>query len=154
MWKLVRTDGRLSAFVARLALAFVMFPHGAQKALGWFGGHGFSATMDNFTSKMGIPWVFAFLAVIAEFLGPIGLVFGFLTRIAAFGILCVMIVAVVMVHRQNGFFMNWMGNQPGEGFEYHLLAMGLALALMIEGGGWGSADRALTVGRSHETGRV
>jgi len=142
--KLLKTDNEVTALVARLALGLAMFPHGAQKVLGWFGGGGFSGTMGFFTTQMHIPAVFAFLAILAEFAGALGLILGFLSRIAAFGILCNMIVAVVMVHGGNGFFMNWAGNQKGEGFEYHILAIALALIVIIRGGGAASVDRALT----------
>jgi putative oxidoreductase len=120
-----------------------MFPHGAQKALGWFGGHGFSATMSSFTDKMHIPALFAFLAIAAEFAGSLGLIFGFLTRLAAFGIAVNMVVAVAMFHHANGFFLNWAGNQKGEGIEYHILAIGLALLVMITGAGKASINRML-----------
>jgi putative oxidoreductase len=99
--------------------------------------------MQAFTG-MGIPVLFALLAIAAELLGSLGLIVGLLTRVAAFGILVNMVVAVLMVHGQFGFFMNWFGNQKGEGFEYHLLAIAIAVALMIEGGGRFSIDRALT----------
>jgi putative oxidoreductase len=89
-----------------------MFPHGAQKALGWFGGHGFKGTMKYFTDS-GIPTGFALLAIAAEFLGPLGLAVGLLTRVAAFGIACVMLVAIVTVHWPHGFFINRYGNQKG-----------------------------------------
>ena len=125
----------------RLTLGIVMFPHGAQKMLGWFGGHGFSGTMGFFTQQMGIPAFFAFLAILAEFAGALGLITGFLTRVAAFGIASVMAVAIFAVHFQHGFFMNWNANQKGEGFEYHLLALGIAVAIMIRGGGAFSIDR-------------
>jgi putative oxidoreductase len=137
------TSADSGALVARLTIALVMFPHGAQKVLGWFGGHGFSATMHHFTDS-GIPAVFAFLAILAEFAGPIALLFGFLSRVAAFGIAVVMAVAIITVHAKFGFFMNWMGQQPGEGFEYHLLMLGLSLVVMIRGGGRWSVDRALS----------
>jgi len=52
-------------------------------------------------------------------------------------------VAALMVHVQNGFFMNWFGNQSGEGFEYHLLVVGMSLALVISGGGKWSLDRLM-----------
>ena len=145
--RLMQTQPRLSLLVLRLLLGVVMFPHGAQKVLGWFGGQGLDATIQGFTTHMGIPLVFAWLAVAAEFLGSLGLIAGLLTRVAAFGIGVVMVVAVLMVHLANGFFMNWAGNQKGEGIEYHLLALAAALALMIEGGGKASLDRALTAGR-------
>jgi len=131
------------ATLLRLTLGIVMFPHGAQKMLGWFGGHGFSATMASFTEQMGIPAVFAFLAILAEFAGSLGLILGLLTRVAAFGIAAVMTVAILFVHLGNGFFMNWAGTQKGEGFEYHLLALGIAIAVMIRGGGTGSVDSRL-----------
>jgi putative oxidoreductase len=121
-----------------------MFPHGAQKVLRWFGGYGFSGTMNFFTNQMHIPALFAFLAIAAEFAGSLGLITGFLARIAAFGIAANMVVAVVTVHGANGFFMNWYGNQKGEGIEYHLLALGLALIVMIGGAGKASIDRAIT----------
>ena len=107
--------------------------------LGWFGGHGFKGTMAYFT-KSGFPPGLAFLAVMAEFLGPIGLAVGLLTRVAALGIGVVMLVAMLTVHRQHGFFMNWFGNQSGEGYEYHVLALGVAAALVIGGAGRWSVD--------------
>jgi putative oxidoreductase len=129
--------------VVRLVLGVVFFAHGAQKMLGWFGGYGFSGTMGFFTHQLGIPAPFAFLAICAEFFGGLGLIVGFLGRIAAFGILCNMIVAIVMVHRHNGFFMNWSGTQKGEGIEYHLLAIAIAVAILIDGSGSLSVDRFL-----------
>ena len=120
-----------------------MFPHGAQKMLGWFGGHGFTGTMNFFTGTMHIPALFAFLAIFAEFAGSLGLIAGFFSRIAAFGIATTMVVAIATVHGANGFFMNWYGNQKGEGFEYHLLALGLALVVIISGGGKASLDRLI-----------
>lgn len=129
--------------IARLVLGLVMFPHGAQKALGWFGGYGFSATMGFFTGQMHIPAFFAFLAIMAEFAGSIGLILGLLSRVSAFGIAVNMLVAVVMVHASNGLFMNWTSTQKGEGFEYHLLALGLALIVIVVGGGKWSVDSVL-----------
>jgi putative oxidoreductase len=140
--KLLATDNDPATIVLRLALGIVIFPHGAQKVLGWFGGGGFSATIDFFR-QMGMPAILTVLVMMAEFLGSLGLIFGFLTRISALGIGMVMTGAMFMVHWQNGFFMNWMGQQQGEGFEYHLLAIGLALAVLIKGGGRWSVDGAL-----------
>lgn len=144
LMKLLSTTSDYTALIARLTLGIVMFPHGAQKVFGWFGGNGFSGTMDFFTQQMGIPTVFAFLAIMAESAGSLGLVTGLLARVAAFGILVNMTVAIFMVHIGNGFFMNWFGNQQGEGFEYHLLAIGLALIVIIRGGGAYSIDQKLT----------
>jgi len=139
---LLQTDGNVVGLILRVTLAVVMFPHGAQKVLGWFGGHGFTGTMKSFTGS-GIPAMLALLALAAEFLGPLGLAVGLLTRVAAFGIACVMLVAILTVHWPHGFFMNWYGNQKGEGFEYHLLVLGIAIALIIVGGGAWSLDGAL-----------
>ena len=139
---LLQTDSGVVGFILRITLAVVMVPHGAQRGLGWFGGHGFRGTMKSFTGS-GIPAVFVLLAIAAEFLGSLGLAVGLLTRIAAFGIARVMLVAIFKVHWPNGFFMNWYGNQKGEGFEYHLLASGIAITLIIVGAGAWSLDGAL-----------
>ncbi len=141
--KLFKTSDSATPLIARLALGIVMFPHGAQKALGWFGGYGFSGTMHFFTGQMHIPVLFAFLAIMAEFAGSVGLIAGFLSRVAAFGIAVNMLVAALMVHAANGFFMNWYGNQKGEGFEYHLLTFGVALVVILAGGGKCSIDALL-----------
>jgi putative oxidoreductase len=141
---LFKTNDSFAPTLARLTLGVVMFPHGAQKALGLFGGYGFNGTMNFFTQQMHIPAVFAFLAIAAEFLGSLGLITGFLSRIAAFGIAVNMVVAIAMVHAANGFFMNWVGNQKGEGFEYHLLTLGVALIVMIYGAGKLSLDGVIT----------
>lgn len=140
--KLMRTNGGWVFFLLRIVLGIVFFPHGAQKVFGWYGGGGFSGTMGFFQS-MGVPAVFAFLAIMAEFLGSLGLILGLFTRVAAFGIACVMVVAVMMVHIPNGFFMNWSGSQAGEGYEYHLLAIVIVIALMMKGGGRWSVDRQI-----------
>src|ERR1700693_5300467 len=142
--KLFATDDDIATAILRLALGVVFFAHGAQKMLGWFGGYGFSGTMGFFTHQMGIPAPFAFLAIAAEFFGGLGLIVGLLGRIAAFGIMCNMLVAIAMVHRHNGLFMNWAGNQKGEGIEYHLLAIAIALVILIKGSGALSVDRFLT----------
>jgi putative oxidoreductase len=142
--KLLATSKDWTLTLLRLVMGVVFFMHGAQKMLGWFGGYGFSGTMGFFTNMMHIPAVFGFLAICAEFLGGIGLVVGALTRIAGFGIATNMVVAILMVHSKVGFFMNWTGQQKGEGFEYHLLAIAIAVVLMARGGGAFSVDRALS----------
>ena len=143
--KIISTDTRNYVLtILRLVLGVIFFAHGAQKVLGWFGGYGFSATMGFFTQQMGIPAPLAFLAICAEFLGGLGLIVGFLSRVAAFGIFCDMLVAVCMVHRHYGLFMNWAGNQKGEGFEYHLLVFAITIGIMIAGAGALSVDAALT----------
>jgi len=150
MWKrLFQTNDDVAALVLRLMLGLVFFPHGMQKLLGWFGGHGFEGTMGFFTAKLGIPALFAFLAIMAESLGAIGLILGLGTRVAAFGISITIAVAAMMLHIQNGFFMNWFGSQTGEGIEYHLLVLGMGVTLMIAGGGKWSLDRALAGSREN-----
>jgi putative oxidoreductase len=151
--KLIATDNDGATAILRLVLGVVFFAHGAQKMLGWFGGYGFSGTMGFFTNVMHIPAPLAFLAIAAEFFGGMGLIFGFLTRVAAFGIFANMIVAIAMVHGQFGLFMNWAGTQKGEGYEYHLLVLAITAFLMIRGAGAASIDRALT-SRSKGAARV
>ena len=141
--KLMQTDADAGMLIVRLTLGIVMFPHGAQKLLGWFGGGGFAATMEGMTG-MGLPAAVVFLVILAEFFGALSLITGFLGRIGAFGILCLMLGAIFMVHLPHGFFMNWFGNQKGEGFEYHLLAIGMALAVLVRGSGALSIDRSMS----------
>jgi putative oxidoreductase len=142
--KIISTRSELAPTVARFALGVMIFPHGAQKLLGWFGGYGFEGTMQFFTTQAGLPYAVALLPIIAEFFGGLGLLTGLLTRVAAFGVGCTMLVAMLTVHLQNGFFMNWFGQQKGEGIEFFLLAIGLSLSLMITGGGALSLDKLLS----------
>ena len=141
--KLIATDENPATLILRLVLGVVFFAHGAQKLLGWFGGPGFSETMGMFTGYLHIPAPLAFLAIAAEFFGGLGLILGFLTRIAAFGIAVNMLVAIATVHHSYGFFMNWTGTQKGEGFEYHLLVLAITAYLIIRGAGAFSVDRAI-----------
>lgn len=144
MWKkLIHTDSDIAPLVLRVILGIVFYFHGMQKLTTMYGGYGFTGTMGFFTGKLGIPALFAFLAIMAEGIGWAGLISGLLTRVAAFGITVNMIVAVYMLHWQNGIFMNWFGNQKGEGFEYHLLAIAIGIVLIIKGGGALSVDRVL-----------
>jgi putative oxidoreductase len=150
--RLLKTSDDSVLTVLRVVLGVVFFMHGAQKMLGWFGGYGFHGTMGFFTQKMGIPAPLAFLAIAAEFFGGLGLLAGLLSRVAAFGVAVNMVVAVWMVHFQNGFFMNWSGTQKGEGFEYHLLTLAALMAVMVRGGGAFSVDGVLSrerVGSPH-----
>lgn len=142
--QLMSTEEGWDSLILRLGLGAMILPHGLQKTMGLFGGHGFAGTMGFFTDSMGIPWIFAFLAIMAEFLGGIGLIAGFLTRIAAFGVGFTMLVAAIMVHLPNGFFMNWFGQQQGEGIEFHLLAVAIALAIILRGGGKFSIDHCMS----------
>src|ERR1700756_2835891 len=141
--KLFATEDSAATALLRLVLGVVFFAHGAQKMLGWFGGPGFSGTMGLFTGYMHIPAPLAFPAIAAGFFWGLGLILGFLTRIAAFGIAVNMVVAIALVHSSFGFFMNWTGTQKGEGFEYHLLVLAIPAFLMTGGAGAFSADRAI-----------
>ena len=141
--RLMGTSNDVSLTMLRVVLGVVFFAHGAQKMLGWFGGFGFHGTMGAFT-HMGMPAPVAFLIICTEFFGGLGLIVGLLTRIASLGIAGLMIGAIFMVHLQNGFFMNWMGTQKGEGFEYHLLVLAMAAALLLRGAGAFSLDRTLS----------
>jgi putative oxidoreductase len=138
--QLLETNGSMAGLILRVALAAVIFPHGAQKLLGWFGGHGFRGTMGYFTQSMKIPGIFALAAILTEFFAPVALVAGFATRPAAALVGVVMLVAVMTVARKFGFFMNWNGTKAGEGIEYHILALGIVLALLVLGGGAASVD--------------
>ena len=137
------TDDTWQNLIIRVTLGGVIFPHGAMKLLGWFGGQGVAGTIATFSHMWHIPAVLTLLVIAAESFGAIGLILGFLTRLCAFGLLCDMFGAIYLVHWNNGFFMNWFGKQHGEGFEYHLLVIGMALALLITGAGKWSIDRAI-----------
>ena len=143
-----RTKNDFALAIPRLVLGIVFFAHGAQKMLRWFGGNGFTGSMGYFESQ-GIPAVFAFLAIAAEFFGSLGLILGFLSRIAAFGISVNMLVAIATIHARNGFFMNWTGNQKGEGFEFHLLVLGITLMIMVAGSGAASIDWIIYKNKSY-----
>jgi len=140
---LFQTSDNFSYWIPRIILGLVILPHGAQKLLGWFGGFGFTNTMTYFTQTAGLPWIIAFLVIMGESFGALGLIFGFLTRLSAFGMICIMLGAIITVHSPNGFFMNWFGKQAGEGFEYHLLVIGICIPLLISGGGKYSVDGLL-----------
>ncbi len=144
--RLLKTNSTFGALIARIFLAVILFPHGAHKVLGWFGGYGLSGTLKFFNDVFHISTPLALLAFAAEFLAPLALLAGFGSRLAALSIAITMIVAMKF-HLMNGFFMNWFGNQKGEGIEYHLLVIGLALVIVIQGGGRCSVDRSLTASR-------
>lgn len=138
--RLLATDASTTRLVQRIVLGLVILPHGLQKTLGLFGGYGFTGTMGFLTGTVGLPWAIAVLVVLAESLGAAALVTGLFSRVTAFGIAAVMVGAVMTAHLPHGFFMNWTGAQGGEGFEYHLLALALALPIVIAGGGAASVD--------------
>jgi putative oxidoreductase len=138
-----QTDDTWTGLILRLTLGLVMFPHGAQKLLGWYDGFGFTGTMGFFTETMHLPWIVALLVIVGEFFGSLGLIAGLLTRFTAVSFMVIMLGAIVTAHLQNGFFMNWSGKQQGEGYEYHLLVIGLCLALLGTGAGMWSVDKVI-----------
>jgi putative oxidoreductase len=129
-----------SSALIRVTLGLAMWPHGAQKLFGWFGGFGFEGTMGFFTGTVGLPWIIGFLVIIIEFFGALLLVAGFATRLMATLFIALGLGIPISTHIQNGFFMNWLGNQKGEGYEYFLLLLAMAIFLLISGGGRGSVD--------------
>lgn len=141
--KLFSTTDNAGLTLIRVALGAVMLPHGLQKTFGLFGGYGWEGTMGFFTGQMGIPAMFAALAILAESAGAVALIAGFLGRITALGIGSVMIGAAVMVHAKVGFFMNWNGTQAGEGYEFHILATAMAALIVWQGSGAYSVDRLI-----------
>ncbi len=143
-WTL-QTTNSMAPLIIRVMLAAVVFPHGAQKLFGWFGGYGFSGTMGFFTETMGLPWIMGFLVIVLESLGALALLFGIGTRFLALGYIFLVLGIIFSSHAQYGFFMNWFGNQQGEGYEYFLLWLGMAVSLLISGGGRLALDRLLVV---------
>ncbi|MFT3794296.1 DoxX family protein [Flavobacterium sp.] len=139
-----QTNNDWAGFITRVTAGIVLFPHGAQKLLGWFGGYGFSGSMDYLTGTVQLPWLIAFVVIAIEFFGALALILGFASRIWAALSIVLMLGIIFTTHGHNGFFMNWFGNQAGEGFEYHLLFIGLAMATLVNGSGKFSIDSALS----------
>jgi len=140
---LFKTNNDWVGFIIRLTVGIILFPHGAQKMLGLFGGYGFSGTMSFFTNTIHLPWLLGFLVIIIEFIGTISLIIGFASRIWSVLTIILMLGIVFTSHLDNGFFMNWFGNQKGEGYEFHLLVIGLSLAAVINGSGKLSVDERI-----------
>ena len=138
-----KTNNDWTGLVTRLTIGLILFPHGAQKMLGIFGGYGFSATMGFFTTTMHLPWLIGLFVIVIEFIGSLSLIAGFASRLWSALVIIEMLGAVITTHLNNGFFMNWAGNQKGEGYEYHLLMIGLALATLINGSGKFSVDEKI-----------
>lgn len=141
---LLTTNPKIGFSIARLTLGLVIFPHGAQKLLGLFGGYGYSATIDFFTTQMGLPAIIAFSIIMIEFFGSISLILGFVSRFWALSLAGMFLGIIYTTQLEHGFFMNWFGNQAGEGFEYSLLIIGLALSIVINGSGKWSIDKLIS----------
>lgn len=145
--KIIKTNNSKAASILRVALGLVLFPHGAQKLLGWFGGFGFTGTMNYFTDTLHLPWIIALLVILIEFFAALMLITGTATRVAALLIIINFIGVILTAHLNNGFFINWLGNQKGEGYEYHLLIIGMAASLLISGAGTFSVDSMMSRGK-------
>lgn len=135
-----QTNNDWTGLITRLTVGLIIFPHGAQKLLGWFGGYGFTGTMAFFTQTLHIPWLIALLVIVIEFFGALALVLGFASRIWSAAMIILFIGIIQKAHAEYGFFMNWFGNMKGEGYEFHLLIIGLSLATLINGSGKFSID--------------
>lgn len=142
--KVFQTNNDWTGVVTRLIIGIVLFPHGLQKMFGWFGGYGFNGTMDFFTGTVHLPWIIGFLVIAIEFFGPLFFMVGFASRIWS-AITVILFLGIISTsHLENGFFMNWFGNQKGEGYEFHLLMIGLSIATLINGSGKYSVDEVIS----------
>jgi putative oxidoreductase len=139
---LFSTDRSIAPLLLRVFVALVLFPHGAQKLFGWFGGFGFSGTMAYFTETVKLPWIIGFLVILIEVFGPIALIVGFAVRLWSMAIAIVM-TGIILTHFTGYFFMNWFGNQKTEGMEFFLLVIGMTGSLMYSGAGRLSVDAQL-----------
>lgn len=137
---LFQSGNHTTGLVARLTLGLIILPHGLQLLFGWFGGYGFTGSMQYFTATVGLPWIVGFLVILLQSLGALLLIAGFAARVLAIATIFLFAGMIVTAHLDYGFFMNWDGTQKGEGFEYHLLVIGLALLLLIDGAGKYSVD--------------
>jgi putative oxidoreductase len=153
-FKQTKNDASMVLLFIRLALGIVIFAHGAQKVLGWFGGPGFAGTIEVFTTNLSYPLWMVLLLMLIEFCGSLGLIFGLMTRMSAVGIALIMVVCAYQNHLQNGFFMNWLGQKAGEGFEYHILVLGMCFALMYRGAGSWSLDHLFISSRRRDFQRI
>jgi putative oxidoreductase len=137
------TNNSWSPAILRFLLGIVLLGHGCQKFLGWFGGYGFNSTMGFFTGTAGLPWIIGILVIVIEFFGSISLILGLATRAWSLSMVILFIGIIYTSHLQNGFFMNWFGNQKGEGYEFFLLAIAISSSLVFSGAGKYSVDGLL-----------
>jgi putative oxidoreductase len=142
--KLLRSSHDTTLALMRLVLGIIFYGNGSQKMLGTFGGLGWHGTMHMFTGYLHIPAFFAGCAIFAEFFGGIFLLAGFLSRFAALAIAINMMVAILRVHFHNGL----LGGPGGEGYEFPLALLALAILIISKGGGAMSVDRAIAGDRN------
>lgn len=140
----MQTKDHLSGMIIRLTLGLVILPHGCQLLFGWFGGHGFSGSMQYLTGTAGLTWLVGFLVILLQFFGSLLIIAGFAARLMAFAMMGLFSGMILTTHLDHGFFMNWYGSSKGEGFEYHLLVIGLACCLLLNGAGKFSLDYLIT----------
>lgn len=143
------TTKTFSPILLRVFLAIVLFPHGAQKLLGWFGGYGFEGTMNYFTQSQGLPWLVGFAVILIEFIGAISILLGFATRLWSIAIFF-LTIGIMVTNHSTYFFMNWFGSQPSEGMEYFLLMLGMSGSLVVSGAGSISIDTLLSKGQNED----
>ncbi|HLP32001.1 MAG TPA: DoxX family protein [Bacteroidia bacterium] len=146
MNQFLKSEADYAPLITRLTIAIVMWPHGAQLLLGWFDGFGFEATMNYFTSTAGLPWVVGLMVILIQFFGAVFIATGTLTRFWALAMFIIGVGMIFSGHKEHGFFMNWFGNQQGEGYEFHLLLLGLCASLLISGSGKWGVDRLILKG--------
>ena len=140
MKQVFKTNNDWAGFFMRITAGFILLAHGSQKALGLFGGQGMTATIHGFTQNMGMPAIIAVMVIAIEFIGSICMILGFASRFWAMCMIGLMIGIIATVHYKFGFFMNWHGDKKGEGFEYHLLFIGLCIGILLNGSGRMSID--------------
>src|SRR5688500_2420367 len=130
--------GSMTSLILRLTLGGVLLPHGYQKITD------FNNVLYHLQHDYKVPVFLAVTAILVEFIAPLLLLAGVATRIMA-GLLIILMTGAILMgnHLQHGFFMNWFGNQKGEGFEYHLLAIGIGIAIIISGSGKWSVNALL-----------
>ena len=139
-YNIFKTGNDWTGLIIRLTLGLILFPHGAQKLFGWFGGPGFTNEMSFFTDTLHLPWLIAFLVIVIEFAGSLCFIAGFASRAWAVATIILFAGIIFTAHLEFGFFMNWFGNQKGEGFEYFILMLGIAVSLVVSGAGRYSID--------------
>ena len=146
--KLTEKKLDITLLITRFIVAFVVLAHGVQKLFGWYGGFGFDNTITFFTQFIGLPYLFALLIILGETAGMLALAFGLFTRFFSATVIVIMLGAIFSLHASNGFYMNWMGTQSGEGYEFHIALIALSLVTLVNGGGSFSLDKIFFPGKS------